>query len=203
MPNTGAQDPRIVRSRRTLEASLLTLIEQQDLTTMSIADVTRVAGLNRSTFYDHYVDLHDLAESACTEMFEALLAETPVLKDVGPEVGNPLLALFDHVLAHRRLYAALLGPDGSARVTAYLQRRMAIAIHVNRTMDRTTPSTHLDDPRETPMDVVAAFTAGALLGVVADWLVRDCPGTPEAMAADTWPLMASVSDAGSLLQPYN
>jgi AcrR family transcriptional regulator len=57
---------------------LLALIEQQDLNAVSIADVTRRAGVSRSTFYDHYADLHELAESACTEMFEALLAETPV-----------------------------------------------------------------------------------------------------------------------------
>lgn len=194
--NALASDPRILRSRRALEESLLTLIEQQDLTTMSIADVTREAGLSRSTFYDHYVDLHELAASACTEMFEALLAETPVFALLeGP--GNPLVALFEHVLNHRRLYTALLGPDGSARVTAYLLHRMTIAIHVNRIPDErdTSTSTHRDDPLEAPLDVAAAFTAGALLGVVADWLARDCPRTPDAMAAETWRLMTTVVEA--------
>jgi AcrR family transcriptional regulator len=89
---------------------LLALIEQQDLNAVSIADVTRRAGVSRSTFYDHYADLHELAESACTEMFEALLAETPVFALIdGPRTGNPLVALFEHVLEHRRLYTALLG----------------------------------------------------------------------------------------------
>jgi AcrR family transcriptional regulator len=189
--SVATADPRILRSRRTLEASLLTLIEQHDLTALSIADVTREAGLSRSTFYDHYADLHELAESACTEMFEALLAETPVFALIeGP--GNPLGALFDHVLTHRRLYTALLGPDGSARVMVYLQRRMTIAIYVNRTLTEGESGTHRDDPLEAPLDVVAAFAAGALLGVVVDWLRRECPGTPEEMAAETWRLQAMV-----------
>jgi AcrR family transcriptional regulator len=184
-------DPRILRSRRTLETSLLTLIEQQDLTTLSIADVTREAGLSRSTFYDHYADLHALAESACTEMFEALLAEAPVFALVdGP--GNPLDALFDHVLSHRRLYSALLGTDGSARVMVYLQRRMTVAIHVNRTLSQRKSGTHRDHPSEAPLDVVASFAAGALLGVLIDWLGRACPGDPKSMAAETWALMAAV-----------
>jgi AcrR family transcriptional regulator len=183
-------DPRILRSRRTLEASLLTLIEQQDLTTLSIADVTREAGLSRSTFYDHYADLHELAESAGTEIFEALLAETPVFALFDGQ-GNPLDALFDHVLSHRRLYTALLGPYGSARVMVYLQRRMTIAVHVNRTRSQGESGTHRDDPLEAPLDVVASFAAGALLGVLIDWLGRECPGDPKSMAAETLALMAA------------
>jgi AcrR family transcriptional regulator len=192
--NAAPADPRILRSRRSLEASLLTLIEHQDLSTLSIADVTREAGVSRSTFYDHYVDLHDVAESACTEMFEALLSETPVFAVIADsEPGNPLVSLFEHVLTHRRLYTVLLGPDGSARVMAYLLHRMTIAIHVNRTPVERDFSTHRDDPLESPHDVVAAFAAGALLGVVVDWLARECPGTPESMAAQAWPLMDLVA----------
>ena len=89
---------------------MLALIEQQDLNAVSIADLTRRAGVSRSTFYDHFADLDELAESACTEMFEALLAETPVSAFIdGPRTGNPLVAFFDHVLQHRRLYTAPSG----------------------------------------------------------------------------------------------
>lgn len=196
MTRNAPTDPRILRSRKTLEASLLALIEQQDLTTLSIADVTREAGVSRSTFYDHYADLHELAESSCTAMFEALLSETPVFaRTAGPDPGNPLVSFFAHVLDHRRLYTALLGPDGSARVMAYLLHRMIIAIHVNRTLGESDIGTHRDDPLEAPLDVAAAFAAGALVGVVVDWLRRGCPGTPDSMASQTWPLMATVADA--------
>jgi AcrR family transcriptional regulator len=194
--NVATSDPRILRSRRILEETLLTLIEQQDLTSLSIADVTREAGVSRSTFYDHYADLHELAESACTEMFETLLSETPIFTAIaGDETPNPLVSLFEHVLIHRRLYTALLGSDGSARVMAYLLHRMTIAIHVNRTLGERDFSTHRDDPREAPLDVAAAFSAGALVGVVVDWLGRECAGTPDSMAAETWRLMATVADA--------
>ena len=96
------------------------------------------------------------------------------------------------MLSHRRLYTALLGPDGSARVMVYLQRRMTIAIHVNRTLSQGESGTHRDDPLEAPLDVVASFAAGALLGVLIDWLGRECPGDPQSMAAETLALMATV-----------
>lgn len=79
------------------------------------------------------------------------------------ESVNPLLSLFEHVLLHRRLYTALLGSDGSARVMAYLLHRMTIAIHVNRVPVERDFITHRDDPLEAPRDVAAAFAAGALV----------------------------------------
>ena len=186
------RNPRVVRSQQSLKASLLALIEQQDLNAVSNADVTRRAGVSRSTFYDHYADLHELAESACTEMFEALLAETPVFALIdGPRTGNPLVALFEHVL-DCRLYTALLGPDGSARVMGYLMRRMTITIHVNRALPDAHSRTHRDDPLEAALDVAASFSAGALVGVVVDWLARGCPAPPELMAAEAWPSMELV-----------
>jgi len=69
--------------------------------------------------------------------------------------------LFEHVLEHRRLYTALLGPDGGARVMGYLMRRMTITIHVNRALPDAHSRTHRDDPLEAPLDVAAPFSAGA------------------------------------------
>ncbi|GAA5051077.1 hypothetical protein HNP84_006532 [Thermocatellispora tengchongensis] len=39
------------------------------------------------------------------------------------------------------------------------------------------------------LDVPAAFTAGALLGVATDWLQRGCPAPPAEMAVLAWPLL--------------
>lgn len=195
-------DRRVVRSRKALEEALLVLIEQQDLAELSIADVTRAAGVSRSTFYDHYADLHQLAESACTEMFETLLFGTPVLASADATASeNPLAGLFDHVASHQRLYTALLGPDGSARVMTYLHRRLTIATHVNSVVTDPRGRTHGTDPHTTPPDVVAAFTAGALLGALIDWLHRGCPEDSDSMAAQTWPLMLRLRDGYAGDQP--
>ena len=165
---------------------------------MSIADVTRRAGVSRSTFYDHHADLHELVESAGTEMFKARLAETPVFALIdGPGTGNPLVAFFEHVLEHRRLYTALLGPDGSARVMGYLMRRMTITIHVNRALPDAHSRTHRDDRLEAALEVAASFSAGALVGVVVDWWPGEVRRSPELMAAQAWPLMEHVVSEGA------
>jgi hypothetical protein len=43
-----------------------------------------------------------------------------------------------------------------------------------------------------PLDVPAAFVAGALIGVAADWLQRGCPRTPLEMTTLTKPLLVAL-----------
>ncbi len=190
-------DPRTRRSRSALEAALWELIAECELTQISISDITKRAGVNRSTFYEHYTDVHDLAASACTAMFDELVAATPMfglyLTPRGRSADNPLPQLFSHVAEHAHLYRILLGPDGSARVINHLLQRIAIAAHVNRSLAATSPPTHADDPDQIPHDPEAAFVAGAVLGTVVDWLRRGCPGTPEQMGAAVWPLLIGVA----------
>jgi AcrR family transcriptional regulator len=183
-------DPRIRRSRLALENALWELLAERDLTQISISDITKRAEVNRSTFYEHYTDVHDLAASACTAMFDELIAATPMFGAESPTeidpADNPLPRLFTHVAEHAHLYRTLLGPDGSARVINHLRQRIAIAFYVNRGASEDGPPTHADDPAEVPYDPEAAYVAGAILGTVVEWLRRDCPGTPEQLGVTIW-----------------
>ncbi|WP_405983842.1 TetR-like C-terminal domain-containing protein [Streptomyces sp. NBC_00872] len=70
-------------------------------------------------------------------------------------------------------------------------------MHVSRGPAEAVPPTHADDPAVIPHDPAAAFVAGALLGIVLDWLHHDCPGTPEQLGATVWPqLLAGTAAAG-------
>ncbi|WP_435159465.1 TetR/AcrR family transcriptional regulator [Amycolatopsis sacchari] len=189
-------DPRSRRSRSALEAALLDLIAERDLNQISISDVTRRAGVNRSTFYEHYADVHDLAAAAGTDLFDELIdAAHVVVPQEAAAPGGALARVFRHVADHERLYRALLDADGSARVINHLHQRLAIAIHVH--LSGTGSPTHADDPADIPHDPVAALLAGALLGTITDWLRHGCPGTPEGIAARIWPHLVAAGSAGN------
>ncbi|MER6839128.1 TetR-like C-terminal domain-containing protein [Streptomyces platensis] len=183
-------DRRSRRSRTAMEGALLELIGDRDLSQISVSDVTGRADVHRSTFYEHYTDVHDLAASACTEMFDQLLAATSALsvsEDTSEGSAHPsLTAVFAHVAEHRALYQALLGADGSARVINHLLQRMTESI-------RSRFSGRLTDPEGDTDDPAAAFISGALLGSIADWLHRGCPGTPEHFATTISPHLAGAT----------
>ncbi|WP_432827144.1 TetR/AcrR family transcriptional regulator [Dactylosporangium sp. CA-092794] len=178
-PSTG--DRRVRRTHAALQRALIQLVEEQDLSQLSVADVADRAEVSRSTFYDHYRDVHELAEAACTAMIDDLVESLTALD---PDPTRSLRAFFASLAQHAGLYRSLLGPHGSARVIDHIRRRTTTAVHL-----ATCPATTDAAPPDLPLDVPAAFTAGALIGVAADWLQRGCPGTPDEMATQTWPLL--------------
>lgn len=188
----GLPDRRVLRSRAALEAALRELVTERDLRQISVADLTKRAGVNRSTFYEHYVDVHDLAVAACTATYDELVATAPIphgqLAPGGSPLPNPLPALFTHVAEHAPLYRALLCDEGSARMINHLLHRVTLAARISRGLSADTDTT----------DPVSAFLAGAVLGTVIDWLRRDCPGTPEEIGAAIWPYAVACAEVSDI-----
>src|SRR5215469_8721935 len=194
-------DRRVRRTQATLQRALIDLVQDQDLSQISVADVVDRADVSRSTFYDHYRDVHELAEAACTSMIDDMLAPLTAAPPTatGPsehgEDPNPAVtAFFTHFAEHAGLYRSLLGPTGSARVIEHLRQRTTAAAHYS---GRLAPADDAPPPQtagspDFPLDVPAAFVAGALLGVAADWLQRGCPRTPLEMTILTKPLLIAL-----------
>ena len=192
-------DRRVRRTQATLQRALIDLVQERDLSQITVADVADRADVSRSTFYDHYQDVHELAEAACTsmldDMFRSVLAIYATRDDPAGRSEDPdpaLTAFFTHFAEHAGLYRSLLGPTGSARVIEHVRRRTTAAFHFGRlALTGGTPPQTAGSPGF-PLDVPAAFVAGALLGVAADWLQRGCPRTPLEMTILTKPLLIAL-----------
>src|SRR5215475_8431670 len=175
-------DRRVRRTQATLQRALIDLVQEQDLSQITVADVAGRADVSRSTFYDHYQDVHELAEAACTSMLDDMfgfvlaLDTAPAHPAAPPEDPDPALtAFFAHFAEHVR-------------------RRTTAAAHYSGRLAPTgdTPPPQTAGSPDFPLDVPAAFVAGALLGVAADWLQRGCPRTPFEMTILTKPLLIAL-----------
>ncbi len=143
-----------------------------------MGDITEHAGVNRSSFYQHYSDkdtlLADALERVIDDVSGQLRARPAPMPTGMPEELQQYLA---HLAANATLYRRVLGEHGSTVVTARLRR------HVERIVSELI--TAVDSPAFTgvPVDVVAAGIAGTALGVITAWISRD-PLPPLEEAAD-------------------
>jgi AcrR family transcriptional regulator len=209
--NAPAGDRRVRRTRASLQRALIELVAEQDLSAISVADVVNRADVSRSTFYDHYRDVHELAEAACTSMIDDMLApltdvDPPPKKASGPgRDPNPAVtAFFTHFAEHAGLYRSLLGPTGSARVIEHLRQRTMAAARLSPMLPPAgaTPQRAGTDPPQNTRNVPAAFVASALLGVATDWLQRGCPQTPLELTILTEPLLTALRNSPASTGPH-
>lgn len=56
-------DRRVRRTRKALYNALFTLLQEKDLSQITVKELTEEADLHRATFYSHYQDIYDLYNS--------------------------------------------------------------------------------------------------------------------------------------------
>ena len=98
-----------------MDDALVVLLEQKDFRDISIQDICKEAGVNRSTFYSHYDNLYDLLketqERAVSEFFETLGSAVGV-PDISKMTADELIFISPQYLVpyltfvkkNRRLY---------------------------------------------------------------------------------------------------
>lgn len=201
-PPAARLDPRARRTRQQLRAALLELARHADLDDIAVGQIAAAADVNRATFYLHYRDKDELLVDA----IEALLADTAAAAAAAPtaELVDPAVTpghthdFFAALDAHAALYRRLLGPHGSTRVVAHMRDRLHAAVRHElevRTAEPTGIAPEGTDP-DPGLDTVAAFIAGAIVGVAAHWLEQTPRPPVDEVAAATWALAVAAVPGG-------
>ena len=63
---------------RLMNQALLALLEKQDIDFISITEITKKAGVNRSTFYLHYDNVYELLEETLENLNKEFINSFPV-----------------------------------------------------------------------------------------------------------------------------
>ena len=66
-------DLRVIKTKKYIEESFIYLLRQKDFNKITVQDILDRALINRSTFYKHYTDKYQLAETLCNEVFDLLI----------------------------------------------------------------------------------------------------------------------------------
>ena len=158
-------DPRIARTRASMQTALLDLCREREYADLSVSDITEASGINRSTFYQHYADKEALLADALDGFVESAAAQIEAEKLNAPDADPRAMIqkFLEHVRENAALYRTVLGPTGSLVIVANLRERViALALSGLSQAPRQT-----DSP---PLNIVAAGIAGSFISVVREWL---------------------------------
>lgn len=178
-------DPRVTRSRAQLKEALMSLARERRLDEITVADVTNEAGVNRSTFYQHYADKETLLADALEEAVDEMAANLLGVAEVAEHNAMPpqLRGYLMHIRDNAELYRRVLGEHGSGVVAARLRR------HIGATASALIENLVPDEVATAPADVIGEALGGTALGVVTAWLRRDPLPPVEQAEAWLWPLL--------------
>lgn len=151
-------------SRKKIEAVFIDLLQTRDLGGISVSDICKQAGLNRTTFYANYADIYALADSI-RDRLEANLSEIYQEEIARGVNSNDYLKLFRHIQQNQIFYRTYfkLGYDNNYKILAY-DTELAKKHFQNRFIEY-----HME------------FFKSGLTKIIKMWLQNGCRETPEEM----------------------
>lgn len=143
-----------------------------------MSEIAERAGINRSTFYQHYADKETLLADALDLVAEHAYGN---LKDglvLTEEPPVALLEFLEHIEAHTDLYRSVFTEPGWGVVLMRLRAKIREAVVDVSSRD------HMTASPDVPVEVMAAGIAGSIVGVIGAWLLME--PQPSAAVAATW-----------------
>ena len=89
-------------TRKRIEAVVQDLLQTKKLQEITVSEVCRLAGIHRTTFYGHFLDIYDCMEKLIREMYTEMMEHFVAEENVTLSEG--FLWLFEFVKEHRGLF---------------------------------------------------------------------------------------------------
>jgi len=176
----GSTDPRAVRTRQKLVAAFHEEIRDCDLGMMSVSALARAAGVNRTSFYEHFASPEDLAIHALSDLFDVvrnadMAMRSPHTVPAAEASRRALREIVYFVHERRESYLRLLGPGAAPQLVRGVGQ--AFTERTVQALERIEARPADADPR-----VTAQFLAGGVLGVIGAWLADQAgPWSPDQL----------------------
>jgi AcrR family transcriptional regulator len=163
-------DARIVQTTKSLHAAIVELASTTPVSSITVADVTRAAGINRATFYSHATSPGALLTDVLTPELDAIRAADLAARDAG--AGTPseitrrgMERVVDHIVKYREIYRLALPDPLDASTHRVLSRHFeeSSMLHIQYHSSG-------DLPEGLSNTLAAGLVAHGLTGVIENWL---------------------------------
>lgn len=150
-------------SQKKIEKAFIELIQTHEIQEIAVADIIRMTGLNRSTFYANYLDIYDLADKIRNKLEEDFSSMFTEASDDNEQNGS--LKMFRHIYENQIFYKTYfkLQYDESQKISIY-DRNVAIRYGLEENIEY-----HIE------------FFRHGLNAIIKMWLAGGCRETPEQM----------------------
>ncbi|HCD69710.1 MAG TPA: hypothetical protein DEQ68_03700 [Ruminococcaceae bacterium] len=167
-------DRRVVRTKKAIKTAHLSLMEEKDISDITISELTRKAGINRRTFYTHYRSVSEIIDEIESDMV-SLLGEI-VLKvdvnDIRRSISNIFLELNEMISVDFDYYFHRVRMDMRGVFMTRLKK-------ISRELAERFLEENANLKRET-VETMAEFIIGGFFNVFVEWRSRGDMSAEEA-----------------------
>ena len=150
--------------------TVIVFLQKKELREITVAEVCRAIGINRSTFYEHFLDIYDVMDK--TEMEYAKQMADLISENLPSSMKEASLRVLDFIREHRSFYKCSTDMGRQLHIPEEL-----MSGELTERRRQTAASLWENDP------VMAGYQweymKGSFNAIVKEWLRRGCAETTE------------------------
>lgn len=109
----------VVSAERKIREAFVDLLAQKPFYKIKITDITKVANINRSTYYYHYYDINEILDTvvkvAVEDLIEKMSQSISTHEKFTVDKSPSTKVMFDHIYKYKKYYTILMRSDVSYR----------------------------------------------------------------------------------------
>lgn len=169
-------DRRVRYTKMVLKESFISLLENKDISQITIKEICEGADINRATFYAHYTDQYDLLRKIENELVDNVTSYLADYMQNKTDINMVEIVgkILDYIKENARLCKLLLSERGDFN----FQKRIMMLIYDKNVSDLTNTS---GIPKE-DAEYIYSFTISGCVGVIQKWLHEGMTKSSAAMS---------------------
>ncbi|MCT2534683.1 TetR/AcrR family transcriptional regulator [Aquibacillus koreensis] len=161
------KDLRIIKTKESLRHALISLLKTKSIETISIAELCRLAQINRGTFYLHYKDVHEVFKEYLDVIVEDLRKsyEEPYYKTNYKikDITADMIKIFHHVKKYQDFYQIIF--DERIPMMYYYLLFDTVRTFMRDSIEEGL----LAAQHELKVDYLISYQTNAILGILIEW----------------------------------
>ncbi|WP_042149732.1 TetR/AcrR family transcriptional regulator [Paucisalibacillus sp. EB02] len=160
-------DLRVIKTQESLRHALLELLKSKPLEAISVAELCRLAQINRGTFYSHYKDVHEVFKRYLEVIVEDFRRayEEPYIKTRFKieNISASMIEIFHHVKKYQDFYQIVF--DQRIPMMYYY----LLFDTVRTFMKESLAKSYIDATDRVQVDYLLSYQTNAILGLLMEW----------------------------------
>ncbi|MEA4923742.1 MAG: TetR/AcrR family transcriptional regulator [Syntrophomonadaceae bacterium] len=167
---------KVEHTKRKIRTALLHLCTQKRLETITIKELTSLAGINRSTFYSHYTDIYDLRDQVLNDFTlltyqQAVPAITRIVN--GSYSNEDIKYLMDFYNENMAVFRAFLGKNFDPQLMERMHNVVKSLVY--------TKVGESNQPRSVQVEYVLEYIAAGHTAIITKWALSEAPISTEEL----------------------
>lgn len=187
--DTKQIDRRIIRTKQGIQEALTELLEKKSIDKISVKEITDIAGINRGTFYLHYVDKYDLMEKSINQLMIEIsetgsnilnLAQRHIHSELSrKKLVDEFTTLFKYIQKNSRLIKSLTNENSS-----YSFHHKFNELLKDRLIAKLGPK-----QKDVPAIYIVSAFSYSIQGIIRTWLESGMEDTADMMGEYTFNIL--------------